>query len=109
MDVTFEFRKIHPYAVTPYKKNSTDAGYDLTSVEDVSLWPGVVTNVNLGIQISPPEGWYFTIEGRSSLAQRGVQPFSGIIDTGYTGPVSLLMLNHGASPVFIERGDRVAQ
>jgi len=33
----------------------------------------------------------------------------GLIDTGYRGEVGVLLINHGAKPVAIRRGDRIAQ
>ena len=33
----------------------------------------------------------------------------GLIDSGYRGEVGVVLINHGAEPVTIERGQRIAQ
>ena len=51
----------------PFRKRKTDAGYDLYAAEEAILIPGRATMVRTGIKIAAPLGFYYTIEGRSSL------------------------------------------
>jgi dUTP pyrophosphatase len=49
---------------------------------------------------------------RSGLAmQKGVTVLNapGLIDSGYRGELKVLLINHGAEAVSIERGERIAQ
>jgi dUTP pyrophosphatase len=49
---------------------------------------------------------------RSGLALRaGVTVLNapGLIDSGYRGEIGVLLVNHGAEPVTIGRGERIAQ
>lgn len=49
---------------------------------------------------------------RSGLALRsGVTVLNapGLIDSGYRGEIGVLLVNHGARPVVIQRGERIAQ
>jgi dUTP pyrophosphatase len=39
----------------------------------------------------------------------GVVNGPGLIDAGYRGEVSVLLINHGAQSVSFSRGDRIAQ
>jgi len=108
-NVRFEYQKNHPDAKLPFRKRTTDAGFDLASVEELVIPPREVRNVNTGLRISPPEGWYLSIDGRSSLFQEGIVPFRGIIDSNYTGVLFCSLYNSSDSPFKIEKGDRIAQ
>jgi dUTP pyrophosphatase len=33
----------------------------------------------------------------------------GLIDSGYRGEIGVLLINHGAAPVTLSRGERIAQ
>lgn len=107
--VTVEFMKLHDDAKIPYRKRSTDAGYDLYAYGDFELLPNSTISVNTGICISCPPGYYYTIEGRSSLWSKGIFPNRGIIDATYTGEIFISMVNITASSYFVKSGDRIAQ
>jgi dUTP pyrophosphatase len=100
----------HPDAKLPFRKRPTDAGYDIYSVEEKTLIPGRATVVCTGIHISAPAGFYYTIEGRSSLWRfERVFPNRGIIDATYTGEVVVSLVNVGEKPYHVKVGDRIAQ
>jgi len=107
--VVLEARIIHPSAKIPSRKRNTDAGYDIYSVESVDLRPNRATIVRTGIQISAPPGYYYTIEGRSSLWSQGVFPNRGIIDSTFCGELVVSLVNVNADVFRVESGDRIAQ
>lgn len=107
--VRLEFIKTHKDAAIPRRGRATDAGYDIMSVEDITIKPNIMTNVHTGIIVCAPPGYYFTIEGRSSLWMKGVMPFRGIIDATYQGQLMVAMTNGSDSPYVIHKGDRIAQ
>ena len=107
--VRLETKFIHSDAKLPYRKRDTDAGYDIHAVENVVLKPHSVTTVHTGIQISAPEGFYYTIEGRSSLFKAGINPHRGIIDATYTGEVVVALVSMSDEPYEVKIGDRIAQ
>jgi deoxyuridine 5'-triphosphate nucleotidohydrolase len=108
--IRLEYRVIHPDAKIPFRSRGTDAGYDLFSVDSAIIQPsGGTASVRTGLCISAPPGYYYTIDGRSSLWSKGVFPCRGIIDASYTGPISVYLVNNGSDPYKIEKGDRVAQ
>lgn len=104
-----EYRYSHPKARYPFRKRTTDAGYDISSVENVVIPPQTAVNINTGIQIGCPPGVYYTIEGRSGLWLEGIAPFRGIIDSGYVGDVLVCTMNIGNKPYEIKEGTRLAQ
>jgi dUTP pyrophosphatase len=107
--VRLQIKLIHSYAKIPYRKRPTDAGYDLFSVENISIRPSNNKLVRTGIQIACPPGYYYTIEGRSSLWMQGIFPNRGIIDSTYTGEVVVSLVNVSNSPFKIQVGQRIAQ
>lgn len=46
---------------------------------------------------------------RSSAAKRGITVVSGVIDTGYTGPLYAIVQASGLLPVVVSEGQRLAQ
>lgn len=93
----------------PFRKRISDAGYDLHSAEDITIKPKTSANVDTGIIVCPPEGAYYTIEGRSSVFSRGVTPYRGIIDGTYQGPLKVILMNDSDESYVVHRGDRIAQ
>lgn len=107
--VRLEVQLIDDKAKIPFRKRNTDAGYDLYSIEDVAIKSGMSKIIRTGIKISCPPGFYYTIEGRSSLWIQGVFPNRGIIDATYTGEVVVSLVNVSEEPFKISCGDRIAQ
>lgn len=114
-----EVLRLKDNAKLPHRAHPDDAGLDLFSIENVNLEPGQTKLVKTGIAISIPKGYVGKIESRSSLAMLGVYVTGGIIDSGYTGQVKVIMNNLNASndqdPVLlneyfsIKAGDKIAQ
>lgn len=93
----------------PFRSRHTDAGYDLHAAEDILLPTNRSTMVKTGIIIAAPPGFYYTIEGRSSLWMRGIFPNRGIIDATYCGQVIVSLVNMSGSDFEIKCHDRIAQ
>jgi dUTP pyrophosphatase len=90
------------------------AGLDLAAALDalVELAPGQRAAIATGLAIKLPEGYEAQIRPRSGLArEHGVTLVNapGTIDADYTGPLVVLLINHGASTVRLEPGQRIAQ
>jgi len=125
---------LHPEAQVPTVAHAgSDLGFDLYSIEDVVLEPGVPVKVRTGIAVEGPPGWGFVLGDRSSMAARGVTYAGGRIDAGYRGEILVCLVNvnqpayslrttHDASGaiteamlersdvgVTIRKGDKIAQ
>lgn len=107
--VNLQVRRIHELAKIPIKARSTDAGYDLFACKDAELIPSKATIVYTGIIIACPPGFYYTIEGRSSLWLKGIFPNRGIIDSTYTGEVVVSLVNVASEIYKISACNRIAQ
>jgi dUTP pyrophosphatase len=107
------FRRLCAEAREPARAHAGDAGYDLRSVEDVSLPPGGRALVRTGISLAIPGGYAGLVLPRSGLAMgHGVAPINtpGLVDSGYRGEIMVPLVNHDREATFrVEKGMRIAQ
>ena len=68
--MSFKFRKVNPNAPAPHRSHDSDSGFDLCLVEHVKTEMGV-SWYDTGIAVQPPDGYYFEVYGRSSIAKSG--------------------------------------
>ena len=88
------------------------AGMDVVAAEDVDLPPGHRHAVATGFRVAIPEGYEIQVRPRSGLAFKhgiSVPNTPGTIDSDYRGELKILLINHGAEPFAIRRGERIAQ
>jgi dUTP pyrophosphatase len=88
------------------------AGMDVVSAEDVTLAPGARHAVATGFSVAIPQGYEIQVRPRSGLALKhgiSVPNTPGTIDSDYRGELKVILINHGAEPFPIHRGDRIAQ
>ena len=107
--VRAELKFIGPNGKIPSRKRRSDAAYDIYAAEDVSIHPSTMESVHTDICLAVPEGWYFTVEGRSGLYRMGIQPCHGIIDATYCGELVISLMNVSNKPYNVKIGDRIAQ
>jgi dUTP pyrophosphatase len=100
----------------PAYQSAHAAGLDLlAAVPDGSpliLPPGAHALVPTGLTIALPPGYEAQVRPRSGLAAKhGVTVLNapGTIDADYRGEIGVLLINHGAKPFPIQRGERIAQ
>jgi len=96
----------------PVHARPGDAGLDLRAAEGARLEPGERRLVPTGLAVAIPPGHAGLVLPRSGLAmQNGVTVLNapGLIDSGYRGELKVLLINHGAEPVDLARGERIAQ
>jgi len=88
------------------------AGMDVLSAEEVTLAPGARHPVATGLSVAIPPGYEIQVRPRSGLALKhgiSVPNTPGTIDSDYRGELKVILINHGAEPFPIHRGDRIAQ
>jgi dUTP pyrophosphatase len=92
------------------------AGLDLLAAvpEDtpMTLAAGKHALIPTGLVIALPPGFEAQVRPRSGLAAKhGVTGLNapGTIDADYRGEIQVLLINHGATPFTIRRGERIAQ
>jgi dUTP pyrophosphatase len=106
------FIKLNSRAVLPERAHKSDAGLDLSSIEELTLQPGERHPCQTGLSVAIPHRWAGLIVPRSGLAARyGITIVNspGLIDAGYRGELKVILLNTGHEPYQIEVGSRIAQ
>ncbi|HSB62557.1 MAG TPA: dUTP diphosphatase [Thermoanaerobaculia bacterium] len=104
------FRDLAP----PVYASDGAAGADLCAAleEPLVVAPGERTLVPTGLVLEIPRGFEGQVRARSGLAlKKGLALANGVgtIDADYRGEVRVLVVNLGAEPVTLSRGDRIAQ
>ena len=100
----------------PAYETTGSAGMDLRAAvpadAPVTLAPGARALVPTGLKIALEQGWEAQVRPRSGLAlKHGITCLNspGTIDSDYRGEVGVILINHGAEPFVIQRGERIAQ
>lgn len=106
---TLQVKQFVEDAVLPFRAHADDAGFDLSSVEDVVIGGGEWKLVSTGLGITVPVGTYGRIAPRSGVSTKGISINAGVIDRGYKGVVKCLMVNHGKEPYEVKKGARICQ
>ena len=100
----------------PAYQTAHAAGLDLLAAvpeaAPLVLAPGSHAMVPTGLSIALPQGYEAQVRPRSGLAAKhGVTVLNapGTVDADYRGEICVLLINHGAAPFTIRRGERIAQ
>ena len=91
------------------KATKLSAGHDLYSLVDCIIPARGRATIDTGIIIHIQPGYWCKIEGRSSLALKGIVPGAGVIDADYPDSIKVLLFNHTDEDYHIYEGDRIAQ
>ena len=106
-------RRLREEAVLPGRAYDGDAGFDLSSCDEIRIAPGERATVSTGVAVEIPDGYAGFVQPRSGLAVRhgiAIVNSPGLIDSGYRGEIRVVLLNTDRHDGFtIERGMRVAQ
>jgi dUTP pyrophosphatase len=100
----------------PAYETALAAGMDLRAAvpenEPMTLAPGARAMVPTGLTMALPDGYEAQVRPRSGLAAKhGITCLNtpGTIDADYRGEVKVILINLGAEPFVIKRGERIAQ
>ena len=100
----------------PERATPDAAGMDLrAAIPESPAWvlaPGERRLVPTGLVLAIPRGHEGQVRPRSGLAlKHGVTVLNapGTIDADYRGEVQVMLINHGATPFTLARGERIAQ
>lgn len=98
-------------ARAPVRATEGSAGYDLFSIENVSIPPGERKLIKTGVRLAIPHWMYGRIAPRSGLAYKhGIDVMAGVIDSDYRGDVGVILYNSDKENTFtVCEGDRIAQ
>jgi dUTP pyrophosphatase len=98
----------------PSYETAQASGMDVAACidEPVRIGPGEIRLIGCGFAVAIPAGYEIQVRPRSGLAVRhGVTVINapGTIDADYRGEIKVGLVNLGAEPFTVRRGDRIAQ
>ncbi len=103
----------------PKLVHTSDVGYDICAIEDVTIDPGSVQLVRTGVCLAMPKNIFVQVCTRSSHGKQGIIVHHGVIDSGYTGEISIWVMNLARpvnaqgmqliKPFIIKKGDKIGQ
>ena len=109
----------HKDAVLPDLAYADDVGYDIRAIEDVTVPVGCVCLVRTGVHLAMPKDIFVQVNTRSSYGKQGIILHHGVIDSGYTGEISIFVMNLArpvdhqglqlVKPFTIKKGDKIGQ
>ncbi len=100
---------LSPTAIIPTRAHKGDAGLDLYSDDNYTLFPGDIAGIKTGIKMQIPEGYVGLIWDKSGLAKQGIHTVAGVIDSSYRGEVIVLIKNLNCDIFNISKGQKIAQ
>ena len=105
----FKVKLLHYDAISPYKSYPGSAGYDIFSIESVTIEPGSRRLIATGVSLEVPEYYYIRVAPRSGLSVKGIDVGAGVVDSSYRGEVKVLLINNSKESYNVQEGDRIAQ
>lgn len=116
---------LDPGAIMPTRAHEHDAGLDLYSPVDATLYPpealaalggfgfgGTIDSsvcIDTGVHAAIPPGFVGDIKSKSGLMVNNDITTDGTIDSGYTGSICVKLFYHGHSVYRIKAGQKIAQ
>lgn len=107
-----QVNKIHPDAVTPKYNYGSDSGFDLHSVEEITIPAFGRALIPTGLRFHFDENLEIQVRTKSGLAiNQGLMVLNspGTVDQGYTGEIKVPIFNTNNGMVTINKGMKVAQ
>ena len=103
--------ELEPNAYEPKKMHPNDAGFDLAvpNGNKYVLKSMEQKVIDTGVRVAIPHGYVGLVTTRSSKAEIGIRIVLGVIDSGYTGTIKLIVNNIDDTSVSIHGGNRLAQ
>ncbi len=104
------FKKLDEQATLPTRGSEFAAGLDLYASQPITIPARGFANVNTGVAVAVPLGFYGRIAPRSGLAVKfGIDTLAGVVDSDYRGEITCVLANHSDNDFVVNVGDRIAQ
>lgn len=106
------FVLLNEHAKAPHRAHDDDAGFDLATTQELVLKPLERVLAPTGVAIQIQQNKVGMVCPRSGLAgKKGITVLNapGIIDSGFTGEIKVILVNLSNEEVTLEEGTRIAQ
>jgi dUTP pyrophosphatase len=107
-----DYKKLHQDAVDPFYNYLSDSGFDLYSVEEVTIPPLGRALISTGLSFDIPDTFEIQVRSKSGLAiNQGLMCLNspGTVDSGYLGEIKVILFNTNQESVIIKKNMKVAQ
>ena len=103
--------KLNSGAKEPTRAHETDAGLDLYCPEGCEqiLQAKDSTVIDTGVCVEIPAGYVGFLKSKSGLNVKHGITSEGVIDSGYTGSITVKLYNHSGADYEIKAGDKISQ
>ena len=104
--------KLDPAARLPTKAHTgifEDAAFDLYATEDLLFQYGQRKMIETKLSFIIPDGYWLKLRERSGLANKGIHLLGGVIDSGYTGEVKVILWASSPDPVSVTTDKAICQ
>jgi len=105
-------QKIHEDAVLPSYAYPTDSGFDLCSVEEITIEPFGRALIPTGLKFNIPPGFEIQVRPKSGLAiKEGITVLNtpGTVDQGYSGELKVIVFNTNNKTFTVKNKMKIAQ
>lgn len=96
-------------AYMPVRAHEPDAGADLFSPVEVTVYPGESVVIDTGVHMAIPYGYAGLLVSKSGLNVKHGILSTGLVDAGYTGSIRVKLYNHGHEAYTVSEGDKISQ
>lgn len=101
--------KLDNGAFLPERAHPLDAGLDLKTPYSFTLYPQEHKDIDTGVHVEIPEGYFGQIASKSGLMLKGVTS-QGTIDSSYRGSIHAVLFNANKKEIVdFEVGDKITQ
>lgn len=103
--------KLDDGAFMPERAHFTDAGLDLFSPADYTIYGygGKSVVIDTGVHVQLPHGTVGMLKSKSGLNVKHGLVSEGVIDEGYTGAIKVKLYNQSGEDYHVRRGDKISQ
>ena len=108
--IKVSYTKYWEFAQVPTRQTPFSVELDLYSAFDYCIPKREIRVIDTGVGVIIPLGYYGRLAPHSGLTYKHfLDVKAGVIDPDYTGPICVILFNHGDQDYPITRGDSVAQ
>ena len=100
--------QLDPGAYMPDRAHVPDAGADLFTPVDFTLYGNSHKTIDTGVHIEIPYGYVGMVKSKSGLMLEGIVT-DGTVDSGYTGSIRVVLFNHSKLSRDFKAGEKIAQ
>lgn len=101
--------KLDEGAYKPERAHAQDAGIDIKSRETMRVRAHGSAVFHTGVHVQLPEGTAGLLVSKSGLHVRHDITSTGLIDSGYSGEITVKLINSGEEDYLVQKGDKISQ